>query len=67
MAIAIQLGGYKMSAFLEQYGVAIFVLVIIAILVAFASPVGKIIKTAINTQVKNVDRMGNDAVTNRGN
>ena len=56
-----------MSAFLEQYGVAIFVLVIIAILVAFASPIGKIIKTAINAQVKNVDRIGNDAVTNRGN
>ena len=56
-----------MSAFLEQYGVAIFVLVIIAILVAFASPVGKIIKTAINTQIKNVDRIGNDAVNSRGN
>ena len=54
-----------MSAFLEQYGVAIFVLVIIAILVAFASPVGGLIKTALNKQIKNVDRIGNEAVANR--
>lgn len=51
-----------MSAFLEQYGVAIFVLVIIAILVAFASPVGGIIKNAINNQVKNVDTLGTNAI-----
>ena len=51
-----------MSSFLEQYGVAIFVLVIIAILVAFASPLGGIIKTAINKQVNNVEKIGTDAV-----
>ena len=48
-----------MSSFLEQYGVAIFVLVIIAILVAFASPLGGIIK---NTQVNNLDNIGSNAV-----
>ena len=54
-----------MSAFLEQYGVAIFVLVLIAILVAFATPVGTIIRTAINTQIRNVDSIGTDAISNR--
>ena len=56
-----------MSAFLEQYGVAIFVLVLIAILVAFATPVGTIIRTAINTQFRNVDQIGSDAISNRAN
>ena len=51
-----------MSSFLEKYGVAIFVLVIIAILVAFASPLGGIIKNAINTQVNNLDNIGSNAV-----
>ena len=51
-----------MSSFLEQYGVAIFVLVIIAILVAFASPLGGIIKTAINKQVNNLENIGTAAV-----
>ena len=54
-----------MSTFLEQYGVAIFVLVIIAILVASSSPLGNMIKSAINTQVKNIDKIGNDAVNTR--
>lgn len=51
-----------MSTFLEQYGVAIFVLVIIAILVAFASPLGGIIKEAINKQVNNLDNIGTNGV-----
>ena len=51
-----------MSSFLEQYGVAIFVLVIIAILVAFASPLGGIIKNEINKQVNNLDDIGSNAV-----
>ena len=56
-----------MSTFLEQYGVAIFVLVIIAILVAFASPLGKMIKDAINKQVNNLENIGANAVSNRNN
>ena len=56
-----------MSTFLEQYGVAIFVLVIIAILVAFASPLGKMIKDAINKQVNNLENIGANAVNNRNN
>lgn len=54
-----------MSAFLEQYGVAIFTLILTAILVAFAGPVGKIVKNAINTQVQNIDKIGTEAVEKR--
>lgn len=51
-----------MRAFLEQYGIAIFVLILMAILIAFAGPVGNIIKSATNNQVANVDRIGTQEI-----
>ena len=36
-----------MNAFLEEYGIAIFVIACILILVAMADPVGSAIKTAV--------------------
>ena len=51
-----------MKGFLEQYGVAIFTLVIIAILIAFAGPIGIIIKKATNDQIKNVDKIGTEEI-----
>lgn len=42
-----------MKGFLEQYGTAIFVLVLTSILIAFASPIGKTIKSEIAIKVKN--------------
>ena len=51
-----------MSNFLEQYGKAIFVLILIAILVAFASPLGKMIKDATTKQVSQTEEIGNDEV-----
>ena len=52
-----------MSNFLEQYGKAIFVLVLIAILVAFASPLGKMIKDATMKQVSQTEEIGKDEIT----
>lgn len=46
-----------MRSFLETYGIAIFTLVLMAILIAFASPIGKIIKTATNTKIRSVDKI----------
>lgn len=51
-----------MRSFLEQYGTAIFTLVLVTILIAFASPMGKTIKSAINTQIKNVDDIGSEEI-----
>ena len=51
-----------MRSFLEQYGTAIFTLVLVAILIAFASPMGKMIKTAINTQIQNIDDITTEEV-----
>ena len=53
-----------MKGFLEQYGVGIFTLVIIAILIAFTGPFGGMIKTATNNQIKNVDKIGTERVAN---
>ena len=47
-----------MRSFLETYGIAILTLVLMTILIAFASPIGKIIKTATNVQIANIDRIG---------
>lgn len=47
-----------MRTFLEQYGIAIFTLVVIAILLAFAGPLGIVLKQATNTQIANVDKIG---------
>lgn len=46
-----------MRAFLEQYGVGIFVLVLMSILLAFAAPIGSTIKNATNEQIKNVENL----------
>ena len=54
-----------MSNFLENYGKAIFVLVLVAILIAFASPIGVKIKTAVLAQVDKLDSIGNDEIDNR--
>lgn len=53
-----------MRAFLETYGVAIFTLVLMAILIAFASPIGRIVRTAINTQIENIDTIANERIQN---
>ena len=55
-----------MRSFLEQYGTAIFTLVIISILIAFAGPVGTIIKTNVNTQIQNMNEIGSERVRNPG-
>ena len=47
-----------MKSLIEQYGIAIFTLVLMAILIVFAEPIGKIIKSATNTQVTNIDHIG---------
>ena len=49
-----------MGAFLEQYGIAIFVLVIIAVLIALASPLGDTIKNALFAQV---NKLANKSAT----
>ena len=54
-----------MSNFLEQYGKAIFVLVLIAILIAFASPIGLKIKNVVLTHVNKLDSIGNEEIENR--
>ena len=52
-----------MRSFLEQYGTAIFTLVLIVILIAFAGPVGNIIKTNVNTQIQKVNEIGSSETT----
>ena len=54
-----------MKGFLEQYGVAIFTIILIAILIAFANPLGIRIKDAINNQVKNVDQIGSNQMSDK--
>lgn len=49
-----------MKAFLEEYGIAIFVIACIMILVAMAEPVGSAIQTAVLETISNFTR---DALT----
>ena len=56
-----------MSSFLETYGKSIFVLVLVAILVAFAHPLGAIIKDATTKQVNNVDKIGTENINGKSN
>ena len=51
-----------MSKFLETYGVALFVLVLMAILIAFAGPLGMKIKNATTDKVSQTEEIGNDEV-----
>ena len=41
-----------MSAFLEKYGIAIFVLVIVGVMVVLASPIGSLIENTIHNEIK---------------
>ena len=49
-----------MKQFLEEYGKAIFVLVLMAILIAFASPLGVMIKEYTTNKVNDVDTIASD-------
>ena len=49
-----------MKQFLEEYGKAIFVLVLMAILIAFASPLGVMIKEYTTNKVNDVDTVASD-------
>ena len=51
-----------MSKFLETYGTAIFTLVLVAILIAFAGPLGMKIKNATTEKVSTTEEIGNDEV-----
>ena len=51
-----------MSSFLEQYGIAIFTLVLVAILIAFAGPLGMKIKNATTDKVCQTEEIGSDEV-----
>lgn len=44
-----------MRAFLEEYGIAIFVIAVIVILVVMASPIGNQIKTAVLKKINNLE------------
>ena len=52
-----------MSKFLETYGVAIFTLVLVAILIAFAGPLGMKIKNATTDKVCQTEQIGKDEIT----
>ena len=52
-----------MSSFLEQYGVAIFTLVLVAILIAFAGPLGIKIKNATTDKVCQTEQIGCDEIS----
>ena len=49
-----------MKQFLEEYGKAIFVLVLMAILIAFVSPLGVMIKEYTTNKVNDVDTIASD-------
>ena len=51
-----------MSKFLETYGVALFTLVLVAILIAFAGPFGMKIKNATTDKVSTTEEIGNDEI-----
>ena len=52
-----------MSKFLETYGVAIFTLVLIAILIAFAGPLGLKIKEYTLEKAEQTEQIGKDEIT----
>ena len=56
-----------MSKFLETYGVAIFTLVLVAILIAFAGPIGLKIKEYTLEKAEQTEQIGNDEVHNSVN
>ena len=52
-----------MSSFLEQYGKALFTLVLVAILIAFADPLGMNIKNATTDKVCQTEQIGCDEIS----
>ena len=56
-------GAIYVSSFLETYGVAIFTLVLVAILIAFAGPLGMKIKNATTDKVCQTEQIGKDEIT----
>ena len=52
-----------MNNFMETYGKEIFVLVIVAILIAFASPLGIKVKTETTAKVNQTTKIGKDEIT----
>ena len=56
-----------MKGFLETYGVAIFTLVLVAILIAFAGPLGIKIKNATTDKVSQTEQIGKDEIQNSVN
>lgn len=56
-----------MSNFLETYGKAIFVLVLMAILIAFAGPIGLKIKEYTLEKAEQTEQIGNDEIQNSVN
>ena len=53
-----------MSKFLETYGVAIFALVLISILIAFAGPLDLKLKTATMDQLSNINSIADERIQN---
>ena len=56
-----------MKGFLETYGVAIFTIVLVAILIAFAGPLGMKIKNATTDKVCQTEEIGKDEIQNSVN
>ena len=56
-----------MSKFLETYGVAIFTLVLVAILIAFAGPIGIKIKEYTLEKAEYTEQIGKDEIGNSVN
>ena len=51
-----------MKTFLNQYGKAIFGIIIVTFLVFFATPVGKTIKSSITGQLQKTNEIGTDKI-----
>lgn len=56
-----------MSSFMETYGKALFVLVLMAILISFATPVGVIIKRNISENIEYLGDTAESEITNSNN
>lgn len=52
----------KMNQCIEQYGIAVFTLVLVAILIVFASQLGMKIKNATTNKVSQTEEIGCDEV-----
>ena len=52
-----------MNQCIEQYGIAVFTLVLVAILIVFASPLGMKIKNATTNKVSQTEQIGKDEIS----